>query len=130
MTQWQDAFKTGYPEIDHQHQELFLLVSALDQAIQGHNQSELNDIIIFLERYAESHFKEEESLMKSADYKGYSHHKNEHEKFTRWIHQIRQDYDQNHPPTHIIFSIRQLIDTLVNHVLTIDIGISDIGKHE
>lgn len=122
------AFKTGHQHIDHHHEELFKLVSMLDKAIQSHDEETLNHIIEFLETYVQDHFKEEEELMKTHLYKGYKQHKQEHEKFKELVKDLRESYDTNKPPTHIIFDIRKLIDNLVFHIQTVDIGIAKLEK--
>jgi hemerythrin-like metal-binding protein len=121
-------FETGHAHIDEHHEELFNLTSMLDHAVLSCRRTELNPIIQFLEHYSVDHFHEEETVMKNNDYIGYALHKAEHEKFKSLIYDLRQLYDTNKPSAHIIFFIRKIIDQLMIHIKTIDIGIKDLPK--
>jgi hemerythrin-like metal-binding protein len=129
---WQNQFSVGHQNIDNHHEELFQLVSALDTAIQTGEEEPVDTIISFLEHYVVDHFKEEEDLMIKHAFKGYNRHKAEHEKFKCLVKDIRENFNYNKSLTHIIFDIRRLIDTLVNHIQTIDVAIGSLtGKtHE
>ena len=124
-----NAFKVGHHKVDEHHEELFALTTMLDKALFDNDESLLNDIIEFFEHYVEDHFKEEEDIMISADYKGYDHHYQEHQVFKELVKTLRTDYDNNKSRTHIIFDIRRIIDQLTTHIKTVDIGIKDIIKH-
>ncbi|RAP25814.1 hypothetical protein DID74_02750 [Candidatus Marinamargulisbacteria bacterium SCGC AG-333-B06] len=121
-------YETGHHHIDEHHEELFNLTTTLDKAVRSCRRRELNVIIEFLEHYSVDHFQEEESLMQHHDYIGYSLHKAEHEKFKSLIHDLRVLYDSNKPPAHVIFFIRKIIDQLMHHIKTIDIGIKDLPE--
>ncbi len=123
---WQEQFSVGHTDIDNHHEELFQLVSALDLAIQKGEEDAVDDIINFLEHYVTEHFEEEEELMLSHNFVGYATHKAEHEKFKYLVSDIRTNFNDNTSLTHIIFSIRRLIDTLVHHIQTIDIAIAPL----
>ncbi|MFT5171791.1 MAG: hemerythrin-like metal-binding protein [Candidatus Marinamargulisbacteria bacterium] len=129
VMKWSSNLSVGNEEIDNQHQELFQLVSMLDHAINTHNPTELESIISFLENYVVTHFAEEELLMTTNDYPEYDHHKSEHEKFKTFVSDLRADYTDQKSNTHVIFKIRQFIDKLVRHIVTVDIGIADIERN-
>ena len=126
--QWTPELSTGHGAIDNQHQELFDLVSMLDQAMYSNNRADLEKIIVFLEHYVEEHFAEEEELMQSHHYNGYAHHKEDHEIFKARVFSIRHDFDAELPHTRLVFTLRLFIDKLVHHIHTIDIGIAEIPK--
>lgn len=112
--------RTGDSSIDAHHEEVFHLTSSLDFAINSGKKTELDKIIKFLEVYVEDHFKEEELLMIKKEFEEYEHHKSEHEKFKASVKELRISFDTNTAPTHIIFKIRKIIDTLTNHIYTVD----------
>lgn len=120
----------GHHSIDCHHEELFHLVSALDKAIQKGDESGVDDIITFLEDYVIHHFKEEEDLMLKHNYSGYKHHKQAHETFRSQVIELRENFNNNKPLTHVIFGIRRIIDALTRHVQTVDIGIADIARED
>ncbi|RAP38164.1 hypothetical protein DID80_03085 [Candidatus Marinamargulisbacteria bacterium SCGC AAA071-K20] len=123
MTKWNEELNTGNHEIDSHHKELFHLDSLLDNAVQSGQLKPVNDIIIFLEHYVIEHFQEEEDLMTQNDYKGYDHHKNEHEEFKIVVGQLRKRFDDNFPTAHVIFQTRRILDDLVRHIKRVDVGI-------
>ena len=119
-------YAVGHHEIDEHHEELFSLTTMLDKAVLACRRDELVPIIEFLEHYSKDHFKEEEDLMQSHDYEGYNLHKTEHAMFADNVKEIRAMFDEKKSPTHIIFKLRYLIDQLVHHIKTVDIGIRDL----
>ena len=122
-----DNYRTGHHEIDHHHEELFFLDQSLDRAIRSCRRSEINDIIVFLEHYVNDHFKEEEVLMETHQYGEQDYHTQEHQKFRRVVTQLREQYDQHQSTTHIIFSIRKILDQLTHHIRTVDTGLGSIS---
>jgi len=130
MTNWAHHYEIGDSRLDEHHRELFDLTTMLDTAITSNNPQKLNDIIEFLEHYAVDHFSEEEEFMKKHEYNGLKHHQHEHQKLTTLIQHLRYIYENKHPSSHIIFEIRKLIDTLTNHIQTVDIDIAKLIKEE
>lgn len=120
----------GHHGIDCHHEELFHLVSTLDQAIQKGDENGVDEIIQFLENYVISHFNEEEALMLKHNYKGYASHKQAHETFRIQVIELRENFNNNKPLTHVIFGIRRIIDALTKHIKTVDIGIAEIAREE
>ena len=121
-------FQTGHHSIDSHHEELFHLVTMLDKALQKGDEDGVDAIIVFLEHYVIDHFKEEEDLMLKHNYKGYAVHKQAHETFRTHVTELRENFNNNKPLTHVIFGIRRIIDSLTRHIQTIDIGIADIVR--
>ncbi len=121
---WSSQYETGDVTIDNHHQELFHLVSRLDSAI--FKPDEIHPIVEFLEWYVVAHFQEEETLMRKSDYTGYGHHKHEHEQFKKMVSVLREKITKREHATKIVYSIRRLIDQLVDHIITVDIGIASL----
>jgi hemerythrin len=126
MNTWDDKLTTGNEEIDSHHKELFHLDSLLDTALQSGKIDPINDIIEFLEHYVVDHFQEEETLMKSNNYKGYIIHKKEHDEFKVVVGQLRKRFNDDFPLAHVIFQTRRLLDDLVRHIKSIDVGIKHL----
>ena len=66
--------------------------------------------------------------MKKNDFPDLHNHAVEHSRFINKIKQIKKMYDENIHTTHIAYGIRQLIDSMIFHVHTIDIkmkGLTD-----
>jgi len=61
---WSAALATGNPVIDRQHEELIMLINALDAAVAaGRDRESLNEAMQRLDAYIVFHFSTEESLM-------------------------------------------------------------------
>ena len=117
---WTQAYSVGNTHIDNQHEELFQLTFLLDTAIANSDVTKLNDIILFLEDYVVTHFKEEEDIMAAADFSGLNHHHSEHEQFKLKVGELRVIYDEGVQLTHLFFKIRKFLDDLVFHIKTVD----------
>lgn len=130
MMEWSSAYAVGEPSLDNHHQELFLLTSRLDAAIQTGNPQHLDDIIVFLEEYVVSHFHEEESVMHHHQYTGYDMHRSEHDVLKFKVQELRKWFQGNVPKAHLIFGIRRTVDALMTHIRLVDVGIADIIKED
>lgn len=128
--EWSSAYAVGEPSLDNHHQELFLLTSRLDAAIQTGNPQHLDDIIVFLEEYVVSHFHEEESVMHHHQYTGYDMHRSEHDVLKFKVQELRKWFQGNVPKAHLIFGIRRTVDALMTHIRLVDVGIADIIKED
>ena len=128
---WSENYEVGNHEIDHHHKELFQLTSLLDLAIQTNDATYLDKIISFLEHYVVDHFQEEETLMKKHNFKGLDFHQQEHQQFRENVNTLRKHFDQMVSKTHIIFSIRRVMDDLICHIISVDSQIKSLEvNHE
>ena len=104
------------------------MIQRLDTAIESNDRNAFEPIITFLEEHTIDHFKEEEQLMKNADFEHLNEHVVDHKRFTRKIKLIRKMYDENLHTTHVAYAIRQFIDMLITHILTIDSKMEGMKK--
>lgn len=73
---------TGIAIIDYQHEELFSKVEELfEMCTRGKGENEIIDMLTYLKRYAEEHFKTEEEYMLQYNYPSYMDHLNAHAEF-------------------------------------------------
>jgi hemerythrin len=128
MSQWSEQYEMVHDVLDNHHREIFGLVTLLDQAILTNDPNALDEIIQFFEAYSRDHFQEEEAFMIQKNYDGLQHHQNEHQKLILLVTHLRFLYKNNHPASHIIFEIRKLIDSLINHIQTVDIGLINLSE--
>lgn len=83
---WNPKYKVGIPVIDEQHEHLVKLCNDFYQSLLQNNGEEKYRALIkqTLEKcltYADTHFKEEERLMKASHFDGYRTHKTSHDAF-------------------------------------------------
>ena len=119
-----DDLLTGNATIDVQHKGLFdQMDKILDSVIAGKSRQEIYKLIQFLEDYTASHFKAEEALMKSHEYKDISFHQAQHERFTRELSKYKKQLDTNKPELkQISVILSSLQEWLVDHVMQEDKG--------
>jgi hemerythrin len=80
--EWNESLSIGYARIDAEHKELFRIIQELVDAIhQKTCKYKIDDVLKFLEDYANHHFAMEENYMKKLAYPEYAQHHAEHRKF-------------------------------------------------
>ena len=94
---WTDALAIGIPEIDQQHQELFLRLERLLRGIVGGEREEAGRLLEFLGDYVVSHFGAEERWMVTSGYPGYAAHKAEHDRFMQDYLRMQVEFDEQGP---------------------------------
>ena len=91
---WTPALAVGVEEIDAQHRELFERAGRLIEAVQAKKPRELGALINYLHVYAVAHFGAEEELMRARGFPGYVRHKAEHDRFTRDLLGLADEYER------------------------------------
>jgi len=79
--QWSDDQSVGVDEIDRQHQEWYVMVATLDDAMRMNQLDRVAGVISFLERYTLEHFATEERHMAARGYPRLREHRARHEAF-------------------------------------------------
>jgi len=80
--EWKEFFSVGHEVMDAQHKQLFAIVNELYDGMKqagGASEGLLASTIESLCDYTRTHFAEEEYLMLTAGYPGYSRHKQAHD---------------------------------------------------
>ena len=76
----------GIVAIDHQHMALLDHINRLSAAVNhAINETEIKEVIAFLEDYVQIHFKAEESLMDQSGYPFTAEHKRQHTVFHQYL---------------------------------------------
>ncbi len=125
---WRDSYTIGEENIDAQHQRLVALINALHEKIEElQPQAVVDKALIYLIKYAEEHFRDEEHFMKKIGYPEYETHKKEHERLVIEVFEFKDRYSKglvSHKDM-LIF----LRNWLIDHVLGTDTKIrSYIGS--
>jgi hemerythrin len=94
---WTPALAIGVPEIDHQHQELFLRIERLVQGLSRGDAADIARLLEFLGQYVVKHFGAEERWMLRSAYPDYVRHKAEHERFIRDYEQMTREFREKGP---------------------------------
>jgi len=114
---WTPALAIGVPEIDQQHQELFLRIEQLVGGIVQGRRSEVERLLDFLGQYVEKHFGAEERWMIRSAYPDYARHKSEHERFIRDYERMRLEFQDKGPSVLVGMRVNNWIgEWLAGHI--------------
>lgn len=129
---WNESFLTGIKSIDVQHKELIIAVNDLADAIeQGKGPLAVKKLLIFLQYYAEWHFKHEEDCAEKHRCPAADANKQAHQRFAEIFTELSQEYRQNGESEEIARKMYDtLTDWLANHILKIDSQIGKCAKQE
>jgi len=96
LIEWKDAFATGIPDVDHEHQELIGLINKLYAAMSSENASiTVMDFLGEIYAHVSAHFALEEKIMREHKYDHYQEHKADHEVLLDELRDIMDDYEEN-----------------------------------
>src|SRR5271169_85270 len=126
--EWDESLSVGYGKIDADHKELFKTIKELVAAIKQHTcKYKIDDVIKFLEDYANDHFSMEETYMKEFGYPEYSEHVAEHRKFIITFSELKGElqkikasgsYEGSYELS--VTTDQALVDWLLDHIAKVD----------
>lgn len=124
MYEMKPEYYTGTEFIDEQHTELFRIADEAYNVLKDNFMSDKFDNIVAiigqLKDYAIKHFTEEETYMKSIQYKKFLSHKIEHDDFIEKLDSLDfNQMDRNQSET-LVDLLEFLSDWLVHHILEKD----------
>lgn len=96
---WDPKFEIGIPVIDEQHKKLVQLCNASHQALLRQEaggrewEKSISDALRECVEYVQTHFKDEEKLMKACGYSRFAEHKAVHDSFIKKV--IETSYSLN-----------------------------------
>ena len=116
---WSEELATGVPTLDEQHQALFHCVAELERAtIEGTMLSTFH-ALGQLRRYTLEHFREEERLMRLANYPDIDTHIAEHRDFSQRLFELGRSFLDHDLSAELIMLLH---DWLARHVVDTDMG--------
>jgi len=118
--EWEPEFSVGIEKLDDDHRHLFLLLKQLHiSPATRENALALNLILRELAWYAQTHFRDEEALMKRYGYPEVTAHRSEHDYFTGQVVQFGQQFQSRQHGVSAEVS-EMLQQWLVQHILQED----------
>jgi hemerythrin len=121
MLAWEEGYKIGYPEMDAEHLILFALLNQLDININDDMAAAcVSDILAALSSYIDFHFRNEEEVMRKANYPGIEGHIATHRRFVTEIDVLAQASIQCDPQKCALKIRSFVLDWLLNHILESD----------
>jgi hemerythrin len=89
---WNDSYSVKVRQIDDQHRKLFDLINMLHDAMKGGKGSAVaRDVLASLTAYTQTHFTEEERLMRDNGYPAYMEHKRAHDQLVARIRDFEKE---------------------------------------
>ena len=117
---WNNDLSVNIKEIDSQHKKLVDLINELhDEMMAYKGKDVLGKVLSELLSYTKTHFFTEEKIMNSNGYPAYLTHKQEHDKLTKKVAELKNDFDAG----KIVLGtevMKFLKDWLTNHIMKSD----------
>ncbi len=117
---WDDSYAVNVADMDNQHKRLFELIAELHTAMRsGKGRQMLDETFAGLIAYTQTHFKDEEELMRLNDYPGLAAHQKMHAALIEKV----EDYQRRFMSGELAITIEVmefLKDWLVNHIQKTD----------
>jgi hemerythrin-like metal-binding protein len=88
---WEQKYSVGVPTLDAQHQKLFRMINAMQEAmLHGGARDMQQEVFATLQEEAQLHFTREETLLRACHYPGLVEHRREHRAFLEELGRLRQ----------------------------------------
>ncbi|MBI2354333.1 MAG: hemerythrin family protein [Deltaproteobacteria bacterium] len=92
---WDDSIALNIPRIDEQHRELIGWINALHDAVRKDEGALVTgDVLSKLISYVFMHFTEEERLMLSCSFPGFTAHRQEHDYYVKRLKNIQDRFQE------------------------------------
>ena len=118
---WSNVYSVGFPAIDDQHKILINIINDLIKLDQGGSTFSKAAFAMAFSKageYAQTHFHDEEEILKKVNYPNLSEHKKKHESFmTELWKEFSSFKEGNESPESLI---RFLKNWLLDHIARID----------
>ncbi len=118
---WRPDLSTGIREVDMQHRELLLQVTALEGAARTGDLQKADDALAYLERYAVEHFATEERIMRDLGYPRLEAHRSLHLGFAAQLGRRKAAHAETRSQTVLLFELGRWMEAwLSEHVMGAD----------
>ncbi len=117
---WGQHYLTGIDEIDHQHEEISVLLNQLHEArrVSGPRQKQ-REIFDALINAVVEHFKAEESMMREHRYEELDSHKQQHDEFVSKVSVMRKQFESGRDSV-LDDGLEVMKEWLRDHLITSD----------
>lgn len=126
----EEAMATGVATIDEQHKQLIDHLNELYRAHRaGAEPEDIRKIVMFLGKYAETHFRHEESIMDERRCPVRRENRLAHAKFLREYNELAFRFSIEEDSDLIVTEIEHMIGRwLSSHICRIDVGLRDCQR--
>ena len=122
MPEWSPLMEIGVPVLDSQHRELVNQLNELGLAMKkGRGRETIRELLAFLSRYVEDHFRVEEGLMRHHRYPGLGEQVGLHEAFKSELASHVDAYERDPADRSLTMEIHGWgMEWLMDHILSVD----------
>ncbi len=121
LIEWNDSFKLGIPEVDHEHETLIGLINLFAERLEvGCAKAEVASALGNIHALIEGHFALEEKIMREIKFDGYPAHKEDHERLLEEIRDIMDDVTKGDDEKAYARLAPELDAWFSNHFRTLD----------
>jgi len=122
---WNDSYSVKVALCDQQHKKLFEIINELSDAMRtGEGKQAVVKTIGELLQYTQTHFQQEEALLKKAGFPQLAAHQEQHRKFVTDVETLDKQTREGRAANSIQV-LNLLRDWLINHILKTDKAYSD-----
>lgn len=124
LYRWNPTYEVGVPAIDGQHLVIFDLANALHRAESREGDSALVETaLVELSEYVETHFDDEEALMRREEYPAYEEHRQIHRDMRRKVQDLAERFAAGDVrPAEIHFLV---VSWLMKHIAHVDLRVAE-----
>ena len=117
-----NLYSIGIDWVDNQHESFFNAVERLQTAYEsGITESEVFQLVDFLEEYAIQHFRDEEQLMADYHYEGLAQQQKEHRNFIQKVAEFKAKLVEDEVPIQRAIEIYSFaVQWIIEHISTLD----------
>lgn len=128
--EWSDRLTVGHALIDEQHRELIRrFTQFLEACQQTRARGQLEPLLLFLDSYVTSHFREEERLMKRHAYPDAEAHFAAHRQIEARLGDLREELRNDGISSALIIQTNQtLLEWVVRHIQQTDLQLGNYLK--
>ena len=113
---WSETYSVHVKQLDAQHQVLFSTINLLAEAMRGGRGAPVvRDVVQKLVVYTQTHFQQEEVLMKRTGYSQLAEHKAQHARLMASVGQYQTDLNAGRKPNTVAV-LRFLQGWLIDHI--------------
>ena len=117
---WDKALEIGEPTIDNQHRSLYDAVNRLGEVISKRDEVGLINLLAFVERYVQEHFRYEESCFERWKCPMAQQNREAHEKFVKVFASIKERMNRGELWSAALDLHKLCVDWIPNHIRRVD----------
>jgi len=122
IIEWNAELSVGNKKLDDEHKGLFDKINDLYFGFKnGKDETIIRSILVFLDRYINEHFNDEEEYMRKNQFPGLITHKRVHQEFMKKYEEFKKRYSSGYSAKKLKEEVKSfLAEWWINHVAMID----------